>query len=314
MISFVQKYYQPDKSCFDLLLYPQRKCHKCWVQLFSSSSSRDLSSCEHLAELIKRVVYVIPLILATLISYVIGVVAVGLKGCTKAKKSSEPIIRPGKLHENERIAQGQPLGKFGENLNAVDAQRSNDLHAISKVIHPSVPSPNSNAPLQPAPSTVIVRKSRNAWLASVNHGLFAVNPLTELMQSYLGVGYLVKIHRYSSPNSGNDFRDRYLSVPRYSGHEFGLLEDNTRNYPGSNRFCLNIKLCSYISDANQIVYLNDLSLSMASTSVGLGALDPRNIELSYAYVELVKVLENDQFREPQEDEKIDTKALSCVGE
>lgn len=154
------------------------------------------------------------------------------------------------------------------------------------VIYPILAILTLKGPPQPSP----ILKGRTALLASVNHELFTTAPLVKLIQSYVVKGYLVEIEMYATPNTGNEFRHRYLGIARFSGIKYGLVRKASEHK-------LHVEFISHIQNISTITDLNGVSLTRGISQVGKGALHRENILLNLTYLHSILVLDgNDQFK------------------
>ncbi len=166
--------------------------------------------------------------------------------------------------------------------------------------------PSSATPTEPISNPQVI-KDRTTFLTSIDHDLFGIKPIVDLMESYLEeLRYLVEINNYSAPDTGDFFHDRYLAIPKLAGSEYGVLQ-------AVSDCQLRIQIASYINNPLAIIDLNVMPFQTGWTRIlGVGALDPRNIGLTYAHIRLIKVLEQGKFRDPLLGERIDVDMLPHV--
>lgn len=79
-VSRITRLYEPDNRTGDSLLQPQRYCNRQWRRITSPFPQ----NAQPFFEVVKRIQKAVVLILPTLASYLLGVVAIGIKACSKA--------------------------------------------------------------------------------------------------------------------------------------------------------------------------------------------------------------------------------------
>lgn len=103
----------------------------------------------------------------------------------------------------------------------------------------------------------------------------------QIINSYLGLGYLVKMTR-------SDKEDPNIY--------YGLVRERAPNPDGSDNYMVNFELIKNKMDLATISTLEDLPLTFAPQDYG-DTPQPR-----YTIIEVVKVLENNRFRNPHLNE------------
>src|SRR6185503_8836790 len=84
MCPTIQRLYKPNGQWADCLLSPQRYCHRQWENL----SAFTLSDLRQIAQVAYLIASLVPLTIATLLSYLLLPVGLLLKACTK--QENEP--------------------------------------------------------------------------------------------------------------------------------------------------------------------------------------------------------------------------------
>lgn len=98
----IQQFYPSDSRCGDCLLKPQRQCVLWWKKLIEP-----LSSGSKLCQTVTRIVAVIPLIMATIIAFVLGVIGISLRAClSNNSPASSLAVEAKKTEEIQLITEG----------------------------------------------------------------------------------------------------------------------------------------------------------------------------------------------------------------
>ena len=95
MIDTMRNLYQEDSRAGDCLLGPQRWCNRQWDRILFSALDAHLNQ---ILDVAKRIIGLVLLILPTVISYAIGLVAITIKACSAYNAPLLPGHSPGIKH------------------------------------------------------------------------------------------------------------------------------------------------------------------------------------------------------------------------